>query len=47
MEKTFEDALGTLLDDYEGTPIGERISALELALMALKEEDEAGNAEED
>lgn len=47
MGKTFEDALGTLLDDYADTPLDEKISAFELALMALKEEYEAGNTEDD
>lgn len=47
MFKCFEYALADLLDNYQDTPIAERISALELALMAQKEEQEAGNTEDD
>ena len=38
MGKTFEDALGDLLADHADDDPEELISALELALMALKEE---------
>lgn len=38
-EKSFEEALGDLLDEYDGADRDEKISALELAVMALREED--------
>lgn len=40
MEKPFEEALGDLLAQYHKTPIGELISALELQLEALREQEE-------
>lgn len=39
MNKTFEDALNELLDHFCTTPVEVRISALELALMALRDEE--------
>lgn len=39
MEKSFEDALNDLLTVYQQTDRDEVISALELALMALKEDE--------
>ena len=35
---TFEDALGDLLAEYAGTDSNTLISAMELQIMALKEE---------
>lgn len=37
MRKTFEEALGDLLDEYDEEDIDGKISALELALMSLRE----------
>jgi hypothetical protein len=37
-DKSFEEALGDLLTEYAGTDPDEIISALELALMAAREE---------
>ncbi|HEX3524970.1 MAG TPA: hypothetical protein VHT52_23150 [Stellaceae bacterium] len=43
MEKTFEDALDDLIAEHEGTTEhDELVSALELAVMKLKEAGEAG-----
>lgn len=38
MRKTFEEALGDLLEEYDEADRDEKISALELAVIALKEE---------
>lgn len=38
--KTFEEALGDLLAEFYQTDNEELISAMELQIMALKEEDE-------
>jgi hypothetical protein len=41
MRKTFEEALGDLLAEYADITHEERISALELAIMAAREEESA------
>jgi hypothetical protein len=38
MEQPFDEALMELLDRYADTPVDDKISALELRLMALNEE---------
>lgn len=38
-EKSFEEALGDLLDEYDGEDRVAKIDALEMALMALWAED--------
>lgn len=38
MGKTFEEALGDLLAEYQDTDTEELISAMELQIMALKEQ---------
>lgn len=39
MKKTFEDALGDLLAEYAGEDRDTLISAMELQIMALREEE--------
>lgn len=43
MEKTFEEALADLLAQYRKTPANELISALELQLYALREQEGEGD----
>lgn len=43
MDRTFEDALGELLAEYSRCPVDELISAMELQIMALKEQDAAAD----
>lgn len=38
-EKSFEEALGDLLDEYGGEDRAAKIHALEMAVMALQAED--------
>ena len=40
MEKTFEDALGELLLEYAETDVDEKISAMEIQIMVLVEEND-------
>lgn len=46
MQETFEDALSKLLAQYDTTPLDELISALELRLMALREDERAAERKE-
>lgn len=46
MKKTFEDALGDLLAEYLKADIDTLISAMELQIMALKEQREEQEDEE-
>ncbi len=38
MPRSFEDALAELLDNYQNVDIAELISAMELQIMALREQ---------
>lgn len=38
-EKSFEEALGDLLEEYDGADRPAKIHALEMAIMALRAED--------